>query len=255
MSADIQSLSALLAADPENLAFLPLGEALRRRSQLDAALAVALRGVERYPALADAQDLLARVRSDRGEGDQAFDAWTQALRLDPEHVGALRGLAFLAFRSGDLARAEGHLSLAARLAPADAGLRKALDRVRERRRLVPAPTGFRDDQPGTLLVDAQGRRLAGILSFADGGTPDRSDLVAAELAGVSREVERMARLLDLGPWHALSAEWPEARWHLAPPTDETLLLLTAEAAMPAGRSALVVGRLAAAARVWLEELR
>ena len=37
MSDDIRALTAQLAADPASLVFLPLGEALRRRGQLDSA--------------------------------------------------------------------------------------------------------------------------------------------------------------------------------------------------------------------------
>ena len=101
---DIQALTAQLARDPASLVFLPLAEALRRRGQLDAALAIAQSGVARYPEMAGAYDLLGRIRSDRGEGDLAFDAWTTVLRLDPEHLGAHKGLGFLCFRAGDHSR-------------------------------------------------------------------------------------------------------------------------------------------------------
>lgn len=255
MTDDIQTLTARLAADPESLAFLPLGEALRRRGQLDSALAVAQGGAERYPALADAYDLLGRIRSDRGEGDLAFDGWTEALRLDPTHLGALRGLAFLAFRAADYARAERHLERAVSLAPTDSALRAALDRVRERRRAAPPSTlpPFRADAADTLFVDGQGRRLAGIVRDAAGS--DVSDAVAAELAGVCREAERTARLLEFGTWLSLAAECAATTLHLVPPTAETILLLSTDPGTPAGRIAREAERAAAAARRWLEHLR
>ncbi|HLG06092.1 MAG TPA: hypothetical protein VI383_08080, partial [Gemmatimonadales bacterium] len=64
-----------LARDPASLVFLLLGEALRRQGDLAAALVIAESGVAWYPEMAGAWDLLARVRSDQGEGDLAFDAW------------------------------------------------------------------------------------------------------------------------------------------------------------------------------------
>src|SRR6185503_3765511 len=76
---DIQALTAQLARDPGSLVFLPLAESLRRRGQLDAALTVAVAGSARYPEMAGAYDLIARIRSDRGEGDLAFDACTTVL--------------------------------------------------------------------------------------------------------------------------------------------------------------------------------
>src|SRR5262245_60974419 len=108
MSDDIAAMTAQLARDPTSLVFIPLADALRRRGQLDPALTVALRGLARYPAVADAYDTVARIHTDRGDGDAAFDAWTNALRLSSDHLGAHKGLAFLYYRSGDFDRSIRH---------------------------------------------------------------------------------------------------------------------------------------------------
>jgi len=257
MSDEIRLLTARLTAEPDSLAFLPLGEALRRRGQLDAALTVALAGIQRYPALADGHDLLARIRTDRAEGDLAFDAWTETLRHDPAHVGALRGLAFLAFRGGDLARAERHLAAALALVPDDASLRAALSRVRASRgEGAPAspPPAPADGGEGadSLLVDAHGRCLAGLLLGADGS--DRSEATAAAMGGVAREASRVVRLLSLGVWRAVAVESESGAMHLVAPAGETLLLVVADPGVPPGRLALLADRAAASARRWLERL-
>ena len=57
MSDDVRALTAQLAADPASLVFLPLGEALRRRGQLDAAQKVALQGLGRDPHLPDMRQM------------------------------------------------------------------------------------------------------------------------------------------------------------------------------------------------------
>ena len=75
MTDDIRALTARLADEPGSLAFLELAEALRRRGQLDAAHKVARGGITRYPGLADAHDLMARILSDQGDLAGAFDAW------------------------------------------------------------------------------------------------------------------------------------------------------------------------------------
>lgn len=136
MSDDIRALTTRLAEEPESLAFLELAEALRRRGQLDAAAKVARGGVSRYPALADAHDLLARVLSDQGELAGAFDAWADALRLDPMRTGALKGIAFLYFRAGDTASAIEHLQRAAEVDPDDPSISQALARVRRESRVL-----------------------------------------------------------------------------------------------------------------------
>lgn len=258
MGDDVQLLTARLAADPNSLAFLPLGEALRRRGQLDAALAIAERGAHRYPNLADAHDLIGRIHTDLGDGDAAFDAWTTAVRLEPEHAGAHKGLAYLAHRAGDDERALRHLEIAARGRPEDASLAAALDKTRARVAGLAEPTEpgsppLEPGPPGTLLTDLVGRRLAGTVAHADGS--DASDAVAAELSGISKEAARVAALLDLGAWESLDVEGPDARMHVMIPSADVVLLVVTGPDVPPGRLPLLAGRAAATARRWLEALR
>ncbi len=130
MSEDIRVMTAQLAADPTSLVFLALGEMLRRRRQLEAAQKVALAGLARYPDLPDAHDLYARILGDLGDTERAFDEWEIALRLEPGHVGAHKGLGFLYFVGGDLERAQRHLETAFAGEPEDEGVAAALERVR-----------------------------------------------------------------------------------------------------------------------------
>jgi tetratricopeptide (TPR) repeat protein len=265
MTDDIAALTLELAQDPTSLVFQSLAEALRRKGQLDAALTVASRGATRYPELADAHDLLARIHSDKGEGDAAFDAWTTVLRLNPDHLGAHKGLAFLSFRTGDLARSVKHLTRALELAPTDTSLAGAIERIRTIMAARAAATPVREATAGdgqskpktadgtpTLLFDQQGRVLRGQLDRADGA--DASDAVAAALAGVSREAERAARLLDLGEWRAIAIESGAVNYELRSPTKETLLLVMRGREVPAGRLARIADKAVEQARQWLEEL-
>ncbi len=134
MSDDIKTLTTRLADEPASLAFLELGEALRRRGQLDAAYKVARGGLTRYPALADAHDLLGRILGDQGDLAGAFDAWAEALRFDPMRIGALKGIAFLYFRAGDIPAALEHLRRAAEIDPDDPTIGQAIERVKRSRR-------------------------------------------------------------------------------------------------------------------------
>jgi predicted regulator of Ras-like GTPase activity (Roadblock/LC7/MglB family) len=133
VSDDIAALSAELAADPSSLAFLPLGEALRQRAQLEAALTITRRGLGRHPHHPDGHDLLARIHADRGELDHAFDEWDMVARLSPGHPGALKGLGFVRFQQGRLGEAEQFLSAAAAVDPTDERNLSALAYVRAQR--------------------------------------------------------------------------------------------------------------------------
>jgi predicted regulator of Ras-like GTPase activity (Roadblock/LC7/MglB family) len=110
---EIRRWSDELARDPASLVFLQLGEALRRQGQLDLALRIAIRGLERHPHNADAHDLLARIEVARGALQHAFDEWDMVLRLAPGHLGALKGMAFVCFRQGRSDDAQRYLEHAA----------------------------------------------------------------------------------------------------------------------------------------------
>jgi tetratricopeptide (TPR) repeat protein len=118
-----------MADEPGSLAFLELAEALRRRGQLEAAHKVARGGLSRYPGLADAHDLMARILSDQGDLAGAFDAWASALQLDPMRVSALKGVGFLYFRAGETEAALDHLQRALEVDPDDVSIRQALSRI------------------------------------------------------------------------------------------------------------------------------
>ncbi len=234
----------------QGLAFLDLGERLRQRGQHEAAATVALAGLARYPALADAHDLLARIRADQGEDAPAIASWRASLEIEPGHIGALKGLAFLAFRAHDLAGAERYLESAAMRAPHDTTILAALDRVRAS---APAPSAesFRLDDlaSGLLLFDSQGMRLTGGVGPSTGELD--ADATAAEASGLVREAIRAARFLELGAWQQLVLEGSEARAALVAITPEATLLVRRPVSTPPGRLLATSARAADVAREWL----
>ena len=271
MADDIRALSAQLAQDPQSLVFLRLGEALRRKGQLDGALRVAVNGLERHPHLADAHDLYARILADKHDYERAFDEWDMAVRIAPHHTGALKGLAFLYFKVGDLAQAEAHLEQARKVEPDDPSIDQAIAMMHKGKAPEPSPpavapaapgptsaldearvfAGLEGANEGLLLIDGAGRVLGGALKDKSG--TDVTDAVAAYLAGVSQEAARTAKLLGLGAWMGLSAEGQNGNVHLAHPTPEALLLVVRERGIPLGRLAILAQRATLMARRWLEQ--
>ena len=274
MADDVRALSAQLAQDPQSLVFLRLAEALRRKGQLDAALRVALNGLERHPHLADAHDLYARVLTDKHDYERAFDEWDMALRIAPNHTGALKGLAFLYFKVGDLQQAETHLELAQRVEPDDPSITQAIEMVRggasppsphpvlaaepsEAAAAAPALdesrvfAGLEGAQEGLVLLDAAGRVLGGALRSPAGA--DVTDAVAAYLAGVSQEAARSAKLLGLGAWSGLSAEGKHGNVHVSQPSKDALLLVVRDRGVPLGRLAILAQRATGMAKRWLDK--
>lgn len=239
-----------LPSTTQGLAFLDLGERLRQRGQLDAAATVALAGLARYPAFADAHDLLARIRADQGEDAPAISSWRATLEIEPGHIGALKGLAFIAFRARDLLTAERHLEAASARAPHDPTIIAALDRVRA---AAPSPSAeaFRLDEvaSGILLFDAQGMRLTGGIGPGTGEL--EADATAAEASGLAREAIRATRFLGLGAWQQLVLEGPDARVAVIAIGPDATLLMRRPATTPPGRLLASSVRAAEAARGWL----
>lgn len=288
MADDVSRLSDELARDPASLAFMPLGEALRRRGQLDLALRVAVRGLERHPHLADGHDLLARIAADRGELQRAFDEWDMVLRLADGHAGALRGMGFICFQQGRLDDAEHYLTAAAAANPADESIAKALANVRAAHHhaepTVPPPPqvaaeepaaygapGAVDDAPTdlapahdprflfvdvleesgqtALLLDRDGLVLGGAYFDHDGN--DVSQEVGAELSGVTDAARRATRHLALGDWTSIVFETEVAVVAMAPSPDDGLLVLATSRATPLGLVRRLLDRCAQHAVRWL----
>jgi predicted regulator of Ras-like GTPase activity (Roadblock/LC7/MglB family) len=284
---DVRRWSEELARDPASLVFLPLGETLRRQGQLDLALKIALRGLERHPHNIDAHDLLARIEVDRGELQRAFDEWDMVHRLAPTHLGALKGMAFVRFQQGNARDAEQYLQRAAEqggdaeITAALANLRGAggvardggrgstdagrargggraesslLEPSRTPHPAPPAPQMLFADLLGeheqtALLLDDQGLVLAGIYVGEDG--TDVSAEVGAELSGVTDAARRATRHLDIGDWRSIVLETEVAVVTMAPSSDDGLLLVAASKATPLGLVRRVLDRCLERARQWL----
>ena len=274
MADDIRTMTAELARDPESLVFVRLGEVLRLKGQLDAAAKIALSGVETHGHLPDAHDLYARVLSDAGDFDGAEREWNAALSLDARHGGAHKGLGFLHYRKSDIDGALDHLELALAADPTDKSVVQALTMVREAVEGVPAEVadalvqsdtvegatpradgatlfaGLEGASHGLLLADVRGRVLGGELR--DDSQAPVSDEVAAHLGGVSQEVDRTTRLLELGQWEWMVAEGANGNVFLTQPTAGSLLLLTRDRGVPSGRMAILAEKATGMARAWLE---
>jgi predicted regulator of Ras-like GTPase activity (Roadblock/LC7/MglB family)/predicted Zn-dependent protease len=278
MSDDVRRLSDELARDPASRVFVPLGEALRKQGQLDLALKVTVRGLERHPHVADAHDLLARIAVDRGEMERAFDEWDMVLRLTPGHLGALRGMGFVCFQQGRLAEAEQYLSAAVAAGDADEGLALALSNVRAAQAHVAgAPASFGGSNaaapdvvlpPGTsrdphflfadvlteaeqtaLLLDAEGFVLAGAYVAYDGR--DVAQEVGAELSGVTDAARRATRHLQLGEWTSIVFETEVAVVAMAPSAGDGLLVIATSRTTPLGLVRRLLDRCSDRARRWL----
>ena len=188
MADEFQRLWETVTRDPGHMAFLPLGEHLRRRGELESAARVAVNGLEKHPHLAAGHDLYARILTDMGDWEAAEEEWQQGIDAEPNHSGSNKGMGFLRFREGDLDDALEYLETALAADPGDQTIVRALHAVRaaavdaaatvEEQESTPssAPTakdtvfaGLEGSDDGTLLVDQRGRILGGQTACPWGG--------------------------------------------------------------------------------------
>ncbi|HEX7085161.1 MAG TPA: tetratricopeptide repeat protein [Vicinamibacterales bacterium] len=105
--------------DPASLAFAPLAEEYRRAGRLDDAIRTCRAGLAVHPGYVSARATLGRALLDQGDLDEAFTELTAVLESAPEHLGALRGVADILHRRGELESALGKYRLALALARDD----------------------------------------------------------------------------------------------------------------------------------------
>jgi hypothetical protein len=245
---EIRRWSEELAREPSSLVFLNLGEAMRQQGQLEIALKIALRGLERHSYNAEAHDLVARIAVDRRDFERAAEEWETVLGIEPDHVGARKGLGYLSYLSGDFGGAEYHLGHAA--AAGDDGVLTALATVR-RTSDSPYEVEETDVRPATadpqrlfadvlvdegqtaVLLDSAGLVLGGLYIDPDG--VDVSQETGARLAAISEEVRRATRHLGIGAWRSVVFETQAAVVGMAPGVDDSLLVVAASRATPLGR--------------------
>jgi tetratricopeptide (TPR) repeat protein len=272
MADDVRHWSEELAREPGSLVFLQLGDALRRQQQFDLAHKVALRGLERHPHNADAHDLLARIAVDRGDFERARDEWNAVLRLVPSHAGALRGLGYLSFQQGRVDDAERYLTGAAETdEPSVASALRAVRHASGNYASISAspptsPAAYVPPEPSNdprrlfetllvdegqtaLLLDASGLVLGGVYIDADGA--DVSQEVGARLSGISDEVRRSTKYLEVGDWRSITFETRGAVVAMAPSEDGGLLVVAASKTTPLGLLRRLLDRCAARASSWL----
>ena len=277
MADEVRRLSEELARDPASPVYLELGERLRKAGELDLALKVALRGLERHPHDADAHDLLARISVDRGELERAFDEWDMVRRIAPSHLGARKGMGYVLFKQGRYEDAQTYLTEASELDGEDETVATALAMVRVKLRGDQGDRRARGNGSGSpvepvnpvdslehlglfdeitsggehtaLLLDATGLVMAGTYYTHDGR--DVAQEVGAELSGVSDEARRAMRHLGLGDWSSLTVETDAAVVAMAPMRDDSLVLVAASKASPLGLVHRVLDRCVARAAQWL----
>jgi len=135
----IEALRKRLQKDPGSIAFAQLAEEYRRAGRFDEAIEVCRAGLARHPGYLSARVTLGRALLEVGDVESAQRELTEVVRVAPENLSAIRGLADIHRRRGELPEALAQFKSAFEMASPDPTIDQI---VRDLRRDAVAPSAF-----------------------------------------------------------------------------------------------------------------
>lgn len=134
----ILDLRRRVQADPASIAFAQLGEELRRVGAFEEAVDVCRSGLSRHPAYLSARVTLGRALIELDHLDDALAELGIVVSSASDNLAAIRGLAEIHQRRGEMSKALGYYRRALELARHDPELEEAVERM-EKEVAPPAP--------------------------------------------------------------------------------------------------------------------
>ncbi len=128
-SGRIDELRRRVEKDPASIAFAQLAEEYRRAGRVREAIETCETGLTRHPGYLSARVTLGRALLEMGQLDAAQEELKRVLRTAPENLAALRGLAEIHHRRGELAEALAHYRTALEFARHDAELEHVIGEI------------------------------------------------------------------------------------------------------------------------------
>ena len=161
----LTDLRRRIQKDPASVAFTQLAEEHRRAGQFQEAIEVCRAGLEFHPGYLSARVTLGRALLDLNQLDDAQHELEQALKSAPENLAALRGLAEVHHRRGELGDALAHY----RAALALSGTNPDLEQIVAELSRTPKPAVSRSSESAGDPTRAHAARtVAALEQWLDG---------------------------------------------------------------------------------------
>ncbi|MGE5245048.1 MAG: tetratricopeptide repeat protein [Betaproteobacteria bacterium] len=125
----LDDLRRRVGKDPGSIAFAQLAEEYRRAGEIDEAIRVCRAGLATHPTYLSARVTLGRALLEANQLDEAQQELETVLRSAPENLAAIRGLAEIHHRRGDLQQALAQYRLALGLARNDPDLEQTVNQL------------------------------------------------------------------------------------------------------------------------------
>ena len=176
----IDALKKRIQKDPGSIAFAQLAEEYRRAGRFQESIEVCRSGLARHPGYLSARVTLGRALLEVGDVDSAHRELSEVIRVAPDNLSAIRGLAEVHRRRGELPEAMEQFRSAFELAGPDPAIEQIVRDLR--REAMQAPL------PGEADAPAAGR------AFGPGGL--RPQVAADEHRAARRTLAYMERWLE-----------------------------------------------------------
>jgi tetratricopeptide (TPR) repeat protein len=118
---------------------LEKAHAAMEKKELQRALAILDRILDRYPTYAEAWNRRGALYWELGDYEKSLADSQHALALNPNHYGAMQGIGVCRLQMGDLAEACQYLRATLRILPHDKQTRRTLEKCEELLRFFPLP--------------------------------------------------------------------------------------------------------------------
>jgi tetratricopeptide (TPR) repeat protein len=200
----LEDLRRRVEKDPASIAFAQLAEEYRRAGLFTQAVDSCRSGLAIHPTYLSARVTLGRALLELGLYDEAKGELELVLKGAPENLAALRGLAEIAYKQGELPQASELYRAALALAPHDPDLEQM---VQELERRISLQT---DSQTDATWLDEVGQALAHATARTD--VPSNADVITAatpaESSGNHVRADRTLAALEqwLAAIHAARAQ-------------------------------------------------
>jgi tetratricopeptide (TPR) repeat protein len=166
-SARLEELQRRVQRDPASISFAALAEEYRRLGLFQQAIDVCRAGLQRHPAYLSARVTLGRALLESGEYDEAAAVLEQVLQTAPENLAAIRALAEIHRRRGEMPETIEHYDMivaeAEPPAPAAAAAEGETDSVQPLP--VSSITPAIEVKSSVVEIRAESRSVAGLEEF------------------------------------------------------------------------------------------
>jgi len=180
----IDALKKRIQKDPGSIAFAQLAEEYRRAGRFQESIEVCRSGLARHPGYLSARVTLGRALLEVGDVDSAHRELSEVIRVAPDNLSAIRGLAEVHRRRGELPEAMEQFRSAFELAPPDPAIEQIVRELRREAMQAPLPAAG----PGGADAPAAGR--------ASGPGGLKAQVAADEHRAARRTLAYMERWLE-----------------------------------------------------------